>query len=237
MAKGSPDGDRRRRAFLRFMEVRGLKPGPWARRAGLPTANAIYNFLRGDADSLSQDTLDALASAEGVQPDHLTGVIPVIPPPGLRTLKVIGHVQAGQWREATEWPVSERFPVSVPVDEDITRKAYALQVRGNSMNAAGLPNGSIAIVVNLFDWDGDLRNEDFVVVECRNRTGQVEATVKQIEVRKDVALLWPRSYDPEFAEPIRVPWPYDDSKLAKSDHEEVKITAIVVGSYARVLRR
>jgi len=57
-------------AFKHFMEVRGLKPHPWAQAAGL-RSSTIYNFLSGKSLSLSSDTLERLAKAAGASVDEI----------------------------------------------------------------------------------------------------------------------------------------------------------------------
>lgn len=64
--------DRRRAALHDFMRVTGLRPAPWARRAGV-SPNGIYNFLRGRSDSLSQRVIEALAEAAGRPVSQIIG--------------------------------------------------------------------------------------------------------------------------------------------------------------------
>lgn len=56
--------------FTRFMETRGLKPHPWATKAGI-RSSTLYNFLAGTSASLSSDTLQRLATAAGATVDEL----------------------------------------------------------------------------------------------------------------------------------------------------------------------
>ena len=62
----------RREALKTFMSDNGLKPGPWADKAGV-NRNTLYSFLRGQSDDMSAGTYEALASAAGVTIDQLLG--------------------------------------------------------------------------------------------------------------------------------------------------------------------
>lgn len=55
------------------MDARGITANAWAERAGLPNANAIYNFLSGKSRSLSQATYEKLAGVFGISTSILTG--------------------------------------------------------------------------------------------------------------------------------------------------------------------
>lgn len=56
-----------------LMEKRGLKPHPWAQRAGI-RSSTLYNFLSGGSESLSSETLTRLARVEGMTVDELLGL-------------------------------------------------------------------------------------------------------------------------------------------------------------------
>ena len=66
--------ERRRRSLRRFMAEQSLMPAEMARRAGLPSANTLYNFLNGRSSQLSQSTYEKLAEVvPGTTVDRLTG--------------------------------------------------------------------------------------------------------------------------------------------------------------------
>ena len=50
-----------RENLISFMDARGLKPHPWATKAGI-RSSTLYNFLAGKSASLSSDTLIAWGS-------------------------------------------------------------------------------------------------------------------------------------------------------------------------------
>lgn len=231
MSKQKAAAERRRRSLREFMKSRDLKPAPWARRAGLPNANAIYNFLGGDSDSLSQKTLEALATAEGVEVAELTGDSLLTAQRGIVRLRVIGAVQAGRWVEAVEQSIEERLVISlVAAPISSPRKTYGLVVRGTSMNRL-YPPGTILECIGLYDYDGDFRNGLKVIVHRRSREGLIEATCKELQVADGHAWLWPRSDDPEHQQPISVPWPPDpDRGTADDGAESITIEAVVIRS-------
>lgn len=59
------DSGAAKRALFNFMEARGLKAGPLAKRAGF-SASIFYNLKKGDAKTPSMETLERIAEAEGV---------------------------------------------------------------------------------------------------------------------------------------------------------------------------
>ena len=66
--------ERRRRSLRRFLAEQSLQPAEIARRAGLPSANTLYNFLNGRSSQLSQSTYEKLAEVvPGTSVDRLTG--------------------------------------------------------------------------------------------------------------------------------------------------------------------
>lgn len=72
-----------RRAIRRVMETRGLSVNGWTKRAGM-RESTLRNFLNGASQSLTQRTLEQLASAENLPVAALTD--PNHPIAGLPTL-------------------------------------------------------------------------------------------------------------------------------------------------------
>lgn len=227
--------DMRRRNLKRFMAARGLKAKPWSERAGV-SPNAVYNFLNGRSNSLSQDTLEALAEAENVTSSTLLdeSIIPLAR--AAQNVTVLGTVQAGAWVEAIEWPLDERYTIAVPFGGTQYENAYGLEVRGDSMNKI-YPDGTIIFVVNIYDFDGELLNGHRVVCERTDAAGNVEATVKQLVIEDDgSAWLWPRSTSPQHQQPIAV----TESGLRGahlSGDVTVRVSAIVIRALTSELNR
>lgn len=136
-------------------------------------------------------------------------------------------MQAGQWVEAIEWSIDDRYEVSVVLDQPY-QKPFGLLLRGESMNRE-YPDGTLLICVNVYDLEGGVLDRDHVIVQRTTREGLIEATCKEVVVDPDKkrAWLWPRSDDPEHQQPIPVPWPPD---TVDRETETIAITSVVVGS-------
>lgn len=227
------EAERRRQAFRAFMKTHNIHDlAAWARAAGLPNANSLYNFLKGRSRSLSQPTLEALAHAiPGARPGDLFKESVTSLNGSLHTGYIRGEIQAGLWKDREEWPQGDWKPITLPANKlHRSKRSYFLIVRGNSMNLL-FPEGTIIECVNLPDYDGALKTGDKVVVVRRDRNGLYETTCKELRVRDDKAELWPRSDDPEFQGVIGVPWPPEDGEVARDDGiEEIAVKAVVIRS-------
>lgn len=143
---------------------------------------------------------------------------------GISEIKVVGEVQAGVWSEAIYWEESEQY--TIPMINSAYKNAYALRVRGDSMDLI-YQDGSYVIVAPLSEKP--LKDKQKVIVQRKLKTGQVEATIKQLVIVNGVAELWPRSTNPKHQAPISIHWPYNDPENAEI--ETVEICGIVVGAY------
>ena len=227
------EAERRRRAFRDFMDTHTIVDiAAWARLAGLPNANAIYNFLAGRSKSLSRQTAEALTAViHGATPDDLFSGLLTIDNDSLSRSYIRGEVQAGAWREREEWPRSDWKPITLPraAIHKATR-SYFLLVRGSSMNQL-YPDGTIIECVNLPEYEGTLKSGDKVIVERRDRNGLFETTCKELRLKKDTAQLWPRSDDPDHQEVITLPWPAREPETPRTDGvEEITLKAVVIRS-------
>lgn len=153
----------------------------------------------------------------------VSGPTLVSSPAPLRAVRVAGHVQAGHWREALEWPPAEQWEVFVPISATYsTLPVTALEVRGPSMDEL-YPHGSLVICVKLLDLGRQPRSGERVVVHRSQPNGLVEASVKEYRIDRDgQPRLWPRSSHPDFQAPIT---------LQPEPGETMVITHLVVGSY------
>lgn len=121
--------EQRRRALKNFMQERGLKAYPWAKRAHV-SGSAIYNFLKGASDSLRRDVVEKLAAAEGVPPGALFGEAY-----GSRKVRVVNYIGAG----AQVFPIDDHamgggmYSVDAPLEEESPDDLVGLEVRGDSM--------------------------------------------------------------------------------------------------------
>lgn len=227
------EAERRRRAFRTFMTVHQIEDvAGWARKAGLPNANAIYNFLAGRSRSLSRQTAEALTKViPGTTPEDLFNETLSFYNEGLFRAFIRGEVQAGTWKDNEEWPRTEWKPITLPRARlHRGTRSYFLVVRGTSMNLL-YPDGTIIECVNLPDYEGALKDGDKVICVRRDRNGLYETTCKELRVRNGMAQLWPRSDDPAYQEVISLPWPPSADAPARADGiEEIAIKAVVIRS-------
>lgn len=158
-------------------------------------------FNRSTARHYAQEfgvSLAWLLTGEGRGPADST----TVGHPATEYVEVVGAVQAGIWREAIEWPAADRFTVPTLASARFPgRDRFALQVRGDSMNLC-VADGSIVFCVRIVA-EAEPRDNDLVVVQRGNDTGDVEATLKRLKDRSGVWWLMPESDNPEHA-PIRL---------------------------------
>lgn len=137
-------------------------------------------------------------------------------------VEIVGHVQAGTWREAMEWPEEERY--AEPVHESRRYPGvprFGLEVRGDSMDRR-VEDGAIVYCIRFSDLGRGPKHGDYVVCQRFNDSGAVEATLKRLEVRDDgIAWLLPESNNPEHQQPIRL------GELHKKSGEEIQLAAHV----------
>lgn len=174
---------------------------------------------------LSFDQLGKLAEAVGsdreelirLRTDILGGDAPreaapppatVLPFPGRVTqddgLPIRDRVRAGQWREADDTDQSE--PRYFPATRDPRfpgADQWMSEVEGDSVNMLGIHSGDLVHCVDCIAINYSPETGDLVEVE-RLRFGgaERELTIKQIEVTADGILLWPRSTNPKWQEPL-----------------------------------
>lgn len=157
-----------------------------------------------------------LTGASGPDVVEVTGSIPVV-----------GEVAAGLWREEEVWD-SSKYPdiPRVPGRYDsLDQRAY--RVSGPSVDKLRIFDGDFVITVWYEDVRSSITDGDVVVVQRRNGS-LTEYTVKQVETQipDGRVLLWPRSTDPKFTDPIVVP--IGDSGC---DDNHVAVIALVIGTY------
>jgi transcriptional regulator with XRE-family HTH domain len=230
-------------------ERRGLTERKMLLGAGVGL-RAIY-YMREKEHAPRQDTLVKLAKFLGHHPSEFFDLAaegkPAAPAVGpLSRVLVRSDVQAGVWRESTEWPADEWYSVIAPADTRFPGvERFGLVVKGTSMDRS-YPDGTIVIVVRFADISvAPTTGQRVVVLRRDRRSGEFEATLKEYE-RDDRGrhILWPRSSDPEFQTPIiltgQAPTSFGDENVPTTvsiDHSDqvgepdIQIFALVVGSY------
>ena len=190
-------------------------------------ANTTYSRFESNTRNVATRYLERLAQLYGVSAGDLF-TDPSTPENqrGLMKVQVIGAVQAGAWQEAFQWDPEDRFFIVVPPLPDGYLDAYALQLKGPSMDQV-YPEDSFVVCVPVWSFKGELRTLDHVVVERRDHD-LTEATVKELRYDDDGrALLWPRSSHPDHQKPVSLPGPHQTG----AHDMEIRITGVVIGSF------
>lgn len=220
------------RAFLHeALRVSGLKPHALAKKAGVapttitrPLNDPDFTFTPKPA------TLMKIAEAAGVAlPGSLS--VPVRQGPiQVGGLPLIGPVQAGAWLALDDSAQDEPEIIDATLDRRYPHAQQWLRVvRGDSMNARNIFEDDLAHIV---EWAGaGLHLNTGMIVEVtrfRDGGGLREVTLKEAEVRPGVTLLWPRSNNPRWQEPIRLNGDADND-----DDIEVRITGLLLSAIRR----
>lgn len=211
--------DQRREILRIFIQEQGLRIARWAKESGVDK-NSIYNFLNGHSQSLDLRTYGKLARTAGAPVWRLTGDSPE--PPSPTSIWVVGHIEAGSFRDAIEWDQSRWYAVDVPVPQRFRTKAKALEIRGPSMNLE-YPEGSVVVWIDQLDFR-PARDGDHVVVYSHAADERIEATVKELRIAEGREWLWPRSNHPAHQQPVDVANPPEEVR-------RIEIQGIVLGGY------
>jgi SOS-response transcriptional repressor LexA len=208
---------------------RQFRTSPTTMAKGAKLAPSTINrFLSGSgpAENLSADTIQKIfdyflleiEKEPSDKPDVADTSLIVVP------IQVVGHVQAGAWTTALEWPEDQRFDVSAMAPRWMSmHPLLGLEVRGDSMNLV-YPEGTILTCIPFDRLDRAPRRLEHLVVAEVDEHGNQESTVKEYQVdRNGVAWLAPRSDNPEHQTPIRL-------DLLPADKQRI-ICFSVIGSY------
>jgi SOS-response transcriptional repressor LexA len=153
---------------------------------------------------------------------------PVQVEPELSQLPVVGPVQAGAWLAVDDLPQDD--PPTMPVMLDrryLHARQWLREVRGDSMNARNILPGDFAHLVDITEAGVNL-NTGMIVEVTRHRDGGGlrEITLKEVELTRDGILLWPRSTNPKWRDPVAVD-PADGADV------EVQITGLLIAKITR----
>ena len=139
--------ERRRRALISFFdrhadELENYRH--WARLAGLPNANGIYNFLARRTNSLSTATLERLASVvPGASVEDLLDDRGA--DPRVMHLQINIPAERGRWRSATTTLLRDAPADGMPVPPWVEAH-MAVRVEDDHAAHLGVPKGAIALV-------------------------------------------------------------------------------------------
>lgn len=229
------------------LDALGMSANEASIKAGLGRT-AIQSIRIGKAKSPRADTLKRLADVLECDVAYLTGDIDSprmvkqggntpeireIPPKDFSSIPLVGIVEAGTFREMDQIHDIAEFPtVAAPRSDSFpSARHVAFEVRGDSMNAAGIHPGDTLLCVDWVDTGLSPVDGMVVVVERTIDDGHLrEWTVKEVEVQKDRYILHPRSTNASH-KPITI------MKRKNADNGvTVNIIALVYGSFRKVGR-
>lgn len=213
-AAATADPAARRRQTLRdLMAEDDLTVTSLARLAGLPSGNAIFNFLHGHSASLSQTTIEAILRARPHwSPERLLGRAAEAKAARLRlpksgaALPVLGTLTVGTWGpRPPRQPPGDPRPIPAEQLRALIGDLVAdfVAVVGNAGAELLYAPGTV-LVCRRFDPNVPPRDGQRVVVQ-RERDGSAELTVWEAESYQGTDWLWPRSLAPDNQQPARLP--------------------------------
>lgn len=145
-------------------------------------------------------------------------------------LELRGRVQAGAWLMLDEAAQDAARPLPITRDPRFPHaEQWLSQVDGDSMNRLNILSGDVVHVVDAIGAGYFARTDDIVEVE-RSRFGgsEREVTLKQVEVTERGVLLWPRSTNPRWQNPLDL---RDGAELDET--VEVRIRGLVLTATRR----
>lgn len=153
-------------------------------------------------------------------------VVPFVNP---YELPIRDPVQASAWLAIDDMAQVEQEKFPLARDPRFPRAdQWLAPVIGPSVDLMRIFDGDLAHVVSAADIGYAPRTGDIVEVERVRRGGGLrELTIKQVEVTPDGVLLWPRSTDPRFQQPLGLTDGADDV-------DEVRIRGLVVTTVRRL---
>ena len=199
----------RRKALREVIDASGMKPSELARRAGLPSANLIYNFFSGHSSALTFDTYQRLANAiPGATVSMLAGAEMVGGEESTNILRISVVAQAGAPRARATLPKREQYDVPVPASLRSTG-AFGVLVREPGAELI-YPANTILVCLPLGQTEQPVGSGRRVVVTT-GQEGAIETTVRELELRDGEAWLHVRSSHPRWqGAPLKCPWPYEE---------------------------
>lgn len=146
-------------------------------------------------------------------------------------LTVEGAVEAGVWREQSDWPASERYEIEVGPPPFKDAKRMAVRMNGHSMDLTIPPGSDLEVLWIKFTQISPVPG-DLVIVE-RQRHDLAELTCKRLDMEGNELILRAESSRPEFQDVIRVGSPGNDTVT----DDDVRIVGIVLSSQQRHANR
>lgn len=154
---------------------------------------------------------------------------PVITEPVLQALPLLGQVRAGAWLSLDDSVQDDPVMRTAAVDPRYPHaKQWLREVVGDSMNAKGIFDGDLAHLADWAETGLELASGQVIEVTRYRDGGELrEVTLKEVEVKGPGSyLLWPRSTNPRWKDPIILNGGTDDGP-------EVKVTGLLLASIRR----
>jgi transcriptional regulator with XRE-family HTH domain len=195
----------------------------------------IRDILSGKSANPQAMTMARIAEALGVSlSEFFTGGdgSEALPAHELAELPMIGPVQAGAWLALDDTSQDEPPMVAAAADRRYPHaRQWLREVRGDSMNARNIYPGDLVHLVDVIGSGVNL-NTGMIVEVTRTRDGGSlrEVTLKEVEVTDNGVLLWPRSTNPRWTEPVR---PEDALADDNAGDITVKVTGLLIAKITR----
>jgi hypothetical protein len=219
---------RRRRALEAFAKHHNITSfAEWARNAGLPNANSLYNYLSGRSSFLAPQTLERLrAAVPGATLHEMLGEAPNRYA-NIRTLPVRTEARSGSWHDSYEMLDRDEPEVAVP---DLPGVHVDELVRLGDDHADDIYRTGAFICVEHLSSMGRRLVAGERVLLTRKRGGRVEVTVRELATEDGRMVLSMRSPNPEHGTLIRVPTPYD-GQVWKVDGDALQIRGRISAAF------
>lgn len=186
---------------------------------------------RGQDRSPSFETIAGLANALGVDIPMFMAVNPAIR--AGETIKVVGSVEAGAWRQVAEWDLDSQYDLAVMPAPVGNAERFGLEVTGYSMDKI-FPPGIILDVLAIPGTPGLEPQVGDIVIVRRRQGDLIETTCKRLARADDNTLeLRSESTRAEFSDPIKTGSP----DAAHHIDSETTIIGIVNSAISQVFRR
>jgi transcriptional regulator with XRE-family HTH domain len=191
----------------------------------------IRDILSGKSANPQAMTMARIAEALGVPlSEFFTGGdgSEALPAHELAELPMIGPVQAGAWLALDDTSQDEPPMVAAAADRRYPHaRQWLREVLGDSMNARNIYPGDLVHLVDVIGSGVNL-NTGMIVEVTRTRAGGTlrEITLKEVEVTDRGLVLWPRSNNARWNNPVRL---IDD----QDEDIEVEVTGLLIAKITR----
>lgn len=139
-------------------------------------------------------------------------------------VSVTGSVQAGVWREQSDWSAAERYDVKFGPSARAGADRFGLRMEGLSMNKTILPGSDLECY--RIGKAGIRAEPGSLVIVARNAHDLVELTCKRLDMIGDEWVLRCESTEPEFQDVIPIGKP-DDGMFTD---EEIRVVGVVAAA-------